>query len=159
MQKAGKGKRGGGFEPRMDTNEGSSGFPARDLSAATGLPGLTLQGEGGRQGGPHAKTRRREGKAHEGEVTGVMSCPALLSTFSSLRSMAWTPWPPHPRPLSPVSRGRGEDCLSSSGFPARDLSAATGLPGLTLQGEGGRPDCSILPGFLWEPVELTEIWK
>ena len=47
----------------------------------------------------------------------------------------------------------------SSGFPARDLSAATGLPGLTLQGEGGRRDCSILPGFLWEPVELTEIWK
>ena len=33
----------------------------------------------------------------------------LLSTFSDLLSMAWRPSPPHPRPLSPVSRGRGED--------------------------------------------------
>jgi len=37
--------------------------------------------------------------------------PALLSTFSHRLSMAWMPWPPHPRPLSPVSRGRGEDCV------------------------------------------------
>ncbi len=29
----------------------------------------------------------------------------LLSTFSALLSMAWIPWPPHPRPLSP---GGGE---------------------------------------------------
>ena len=37
-----------------------------------------------------------------GEVTGVMDCPFLLSTFSCLRSMAGMPWPPHPRPLSTV---------------------------------------------------------
>ncbi len=31
-----------------------------------------------------------------------------LCLLSALLSVAWMPLPPHPRPLSPVSRGRGE---------------------------------------------------
>jgi hypothetical protein len=56
----------------------------------------------------HAKPRRREGKRTRAAVV-CGKLPALLSTFSHLLSMAWMPCPPHPRPLSPVSRGRGED--------------------------------------------------
>ena len=54
-------------------------------------------------------TRSREGKRRGLLWVCVCELPALLSTFSHLLSMAWMPWPPHPRPLSPVSRGRGED--------------------------------------------------
>ena len=39
---------------------------------------------------------------------GGIAPPVLLSTFSHLLSMAGMPSPPHPRPLSPVARGRGE---------------------------------------------------
>ena len=81
--------------------------------------------------------------------------------------------PPHPRPLSPVSRGRGEIVgeprtvvrgwlFRSSGFPARDLPCVTGClqvaaagrgaaGGLTRSREGGRTLgrgdwCNVLPG-------------
>ena len=47
---------------------------------------------------PHAKPR---GTASGAEVVCVRNCTPLLSTFSSLLSMAGMPSPPLPRPLSP----------------------------------------------------------
>jgi hypothetical protein len=67
---------------------------------------------GGWAVGSHAKPRSREGGTQWAAVV-CGELPALLSTFSHLLSMAWMPWPPHPRPLSPVSRGRGEQGVIS----------------------------------------------
>ena len=66
-------------------------------------------------GGRGVSREAAKGTAECGEVTGVMDCAFLLSTFSRLPSMAWMPWPPHPRPLSPVSRGRGGELWASRG--------------------------------------------
>ena len=96
----------------------SSGFPARDLPAATGLPGDCRCGAVLRAVG---LTRRREAAKENAELSAAGKGDL----------------PPHPRPLSSVSRGRGEDCLSSSGFPARDLPLATRLPGVCRCRAGG----------------------
>ena len=49
------------------------------------------------------------------EAVSVLNRPSLLSTFAHLLCMAWMSCPPHPRPLSPVSRGRGEIFGESAG--------------------------------------------
>ena len=53
------------------------------------------------------------------EAVSVLNRPSLLSTFAHLLCMAWMPSPPHPRPLSPVSRGRGEIFGESAGAVPR----------------------------------------
>jgi hypothetical protein len=87
----------------------SSGFPARDLPSATGCLQVAAAGRGG-SGWAHAKPLSREDakeQAHGGEGTGVTYCPALLSTFSSLLSMAWMPSPLTPDPSPPFHGGEG----------------------------------------------------
>jgi hypothetical protein len=123
----------------------SSGFPARAHRCANSIAlGVVFEGDrpphprplspvsrgrgeeewsvGCRVAGAHARPRR------EAQGAAVVCCelPALLSTFSHLLSMAWMPWPPHPRPLSPVSRGRGEE----------ELPASCRVGGLTRSREG-----------------------
>ncbi len=53
-------------EPRMNTNAGSSCFPARDLPSASGCLRTAAAGRGGAGCWSHAKTRRREGKSRGG---------------------------------------------------------------------------------------------
>ena len=56
-----------------------------------------------------------EEQRRKAEAVSVLNRPSLLSTFAHLLCMAWMPSPPHPRPLSPVSRGRGEIFGESAG--------------------------------------------
>ena len=103
----------------------SSGLPARDLSSAFGRSGGGRNGAGALQG--VWLTRRREG-----------SCKGQLAVVGGSV-------PPHPRPLSPVSRGRGEELVGSvrcSVFSqaSRGRESAGARP--------VRPGCGLLPGSI-----------
>ena len=76
-----------------------------------------------------------EEQRRKAEAVSVLNRPFLLSTFSHLLSMAWVPLPPHPRPLSPVSRGRG----GIVGEPRTGVRGCSALPIVSCKGLlGGR---------------------
>ncbi|MFM7163856.1 MAG: formylglycine-generating enzyme family protein [Planctomycetaceae bacterium] len=96
---------------RLDTREAAK--PRR--KGGGGLFSSTSTSTSGVGSGRFGLTRSREvAKSRRETQGGAVVCgelPALLSTFSHLLSMAWMPSPPHSRPLSPVSRGRGVDSV------------------------------------------------
>jgi len=91
------------WRPRCTLRPGS-------LTALTVRPAGALRGGAG--GWTHAKPRSREGWRKEQLFVGVFRVRGGgVGRWSCFRGGAglWGEWPPHPRRLSPVSRGRGEE--------------------------------------------------
>ena len=144
---------------RMDTNECSSGFPARVLPSATGCLKLAAARRGFAVCWSHAKPRRREGNPggilnHEWTRMDTNECssgfPArdLPSATGCLRTAAagrgaCRPWASREDAKTRRKRrGDGEPRMDtnerSSGFPARDLPSATGCLQIASAGGEGR---------------------
>ena len=126
----------------------SSGFPARDRPSATGCLEITAAGGGLRSAG---LTRSGEGNGTWGRGDWCDLLPGSAVHFLQSALYGRDAMPPHPRPLSPVSRGRGEDwgLLSFSGLRLGGLAEARTRGGTsrTWNETGGRARCPALSGW------------
>jgi hypothetical protein len=135
----------------------SSGFPARDLPSATGCLEIAAAGPGCRRlalreaarGTHKVGVRCLVGRAADGSPrVGQRVCIACLAG-PGLWLCAGV-CPPHPRPLSPVSRGRGEECpgTNTNTSRSRSTSRSTSTSTSTSTRGGGCEGWFVLRGIL-----------